>query len=91
MNFLLAILFVDLPGFGESERIDIGKNPEETWPAILEEVITSLIPKEFFLAGHSLGGWLGTLLSLRKGMKNKIKGELKHQYAPLFWDPALNQ
>ena len=65
-----------MPGFGESERIDIGKNPEETWPEILEEVITSLIQKEFFLAGHSLGGWLATLMSLRNGMKYKIKGKL---------------
>ena len=69
-----------MPGFGESERIDIGENPEVTWPEILEEVITSLIPKEFFLAGHSLGGWLATLLSLRNGMRSRIKGDLKNQY-----------
>ena len=73
-----------MPGFGESERIDIGKNPEVTWPEILEEVITPLIPKEFFLAGHSLGGWLATLLSLRNGMRDRIKGDLKHQYLFLY-------
>ena len=70
----LAILFIDLPGFGESERMDIGKNPEETWPETLEEVITSLIPKEFFIVAHSLGGWLSSLMSLRDGMRDKIKG-----------------
>ena len=70
----LAILFIDLPGFGESERMDIGKNPEETWPETLEEVITSLIPNEFFIVAHSLGGWLSSLMSLRDGMRDKIKG-----------------
>jgi len=69
-----AILFIDLPGFGESERMDIGKNPAETWPETLEEVITSLIPRDFFIVAHSLGGWLSTLMSLKDGMRDKIKG-----------------
>jgi len=78
MNPLLArdraILFIDLPGFGESERVEIGINPEEAWPDSLQEIITALIPGKCFVGAHSLGGWMSSLMSLKDGMKEKIEG-----------------
>jgi len=68
-----AVLYIDLPGFGESERMEI-KDPLITFPEILEETIFSQINGNFFLAGHSFGGWMGSMTSLRPGMKERLEG-----------------
>ena len=73
MVLFSAILYLDLPGFAESERMEI-PDPYTTWPELLEETIFSQISGEFYFAGHSLGGGLGSLMSLLPGMKKRLKG-----------------
>ena len=73
MVLFSAVLYLDLPGFAESERMEI-PDPYKTWPELLEETIFSQISGEFYFAGHSLGGGLGSLMSLRPGMKKRLKG-----------------
>ena len=73
MVLFSAVLYLDLPGFAESEHMEI-PDPYTTWPELLEETIFSQISGEFYFAGHSLGGGLGSLMSLRPGMKKRLKG-----------------
>lgn len=50
------------------------KDPLVTFPEILEETIFSQINGKFFLAGHSFGGWMASMTSLRPGMKERLEG-----------------
>ena len=50
------------------------KDPLVTFPVILEETILAQISGNFFLAGHSFGGWMGSMTALRPGMKERLEG-----------------
>ena len=70
------ILLIDLPGFGESERIEFSEEPESDWLAALKVVINLELSdgQEFWLGGHSFGAYLAGLLALERGNDLDIKG-----------------
>jgi len=67
-----AVLLIDLPGFGESERHTFGENPEEDFTAAIQDILKSEIPAECWLVGHSFGGYVATLVSLTT--ETRLKG-----------------
>ena len=70
------ILLIDLPGFGESERIEFSEEPESDWLAALKAVINLELSdgQEFWLGGHSFGAYLAGLLALERGNDLDMKG-----------------
>ena len=57
-------MMIDLPGFAESDRKELSEEPERDWARALQEVFDSELGEAFWLAGHSFGGYLATLMSL---------------------------
>ena len=62
------VMLVDLPGFGHSERKEFGtEDPfeiESLWSDSLAEVIQKEVKGDFWLAGHSFGGYLSAKLCM---------------------------
>ena len=61
------VLLIDLPGFGESERIDFGDDDVEgVWLAALKSVLDAELGEgPYWLGGHSFGAYLAGLLAIQ--------------------------
>lgn len=66
-----AILLIDLPGFGESDRTMLNEqDPESDWLASITSVISSELDQgEYWLGGHSFGAYLAGLVALQNDSK----------------------
>jgi pimeloyl-ACP methyl ester carboxylesterase len=92
---------VDLLGFGESSQPKITYNvPIEV--AFLHEFVTQLQLKEFYIVGHSFGGWVasgyalkypefvkGLMLAAPAGIRDDSFCGRYDVYRPLLWDTPL--
>ena len=52
------VMSIDLPGFGDSERLVFGEDPISEWILALKIVISSEISGEYIWCAHSLGAYL---------------------------------
>ena len=59
-----AILMIDIPGFGESDRPVFTDEPEKDWVAALKHVFKTEINGPFWLVGHSFGCYLAARMCL---------------------------
>lgn len=92
---------VDLLGFGESSQPKITYNvPIEV--AFLHEFVTQLQLKEFYIVGHSFGGWVasgyalkypelvkGLMLAAPAGIRDDSFCGRYDVYRPLLWDTPI--
>lgn len=63
-----VVYSIDLPGFGLSERVDIGtdaRNVERGWATMIDEWRTSLKIEKMILVGHSLGAYVSGAYLIR--------------------------
>jgi len=62
------VMLIDVPGFGESERIVFNEsNPEDDWIETIKNVIDAELGSDstYWLGGHSFGAYLAGLLALQ--------------------------
>ena len=80
------ILSIDLPGFGESERLDLD-NPEEAWTMALRTIIEQEIDGNYIIISHSLGSYLVGSMLLRPPDSPVHRFSTGNLEALIFLDP----
>lgn len=64
-----AVLMIDIPGFGESDRPQFSNEPEDDWVQALTEVFDAEIDGKFWLVGHSFGSYLSARMCLEENTR----------------------
>jgi len=77
------VMSIDLPGFGDSERLVFGEDPISEWILALKIVISSEISGNYVWGAHSLGAYLMMNCILRE---DKIKTLFEDPVNELFLD-----
>ena len=68
MIIFRSVYSIDLPGFGLSDRIKLGKNPtqvENNWTDSIDQWRQKMNLDKIILIGHSMGGYLAAVYLMR--------------------------